>query len=164
MADARGAVTGVRRAMKNTVVVDSSLALKWIFQEADSFLADALLNDWSRKEIIILAPTLLIYEITNALYKKLRKRDISAQRAREALREIELLGIAFDFTTHFELSVRAVELSNQYSLPATYDAHFLALAEREQCELWTADTRMWNSLQGELPWVRNLNDYRPEKS
>jgi len=149
--------------MKNTVVVDTSLALKWVFQEADSYLADALLNEWSRKEIIILAPALLIYETTNVLYKKLRKGDISAQRVKEALREIALLGISFDFTTQFELSTRAIEFSIQYNLPATYNSHYLALAEREKCELWTADTRMWNSLQGKLPWVRNLNNYQPGK-
>ena len=40
------------------------------------------------------------------------------------------------------------------------DAHYLALAERENCEFWTADTRLLNALKGNLPWVRKLEDYR----
>jgi hypothetical protein len=36
----------------------------------------------------------------------------------------------------------------QFSLPATYDAHYLALAERENCEFWTADTRLFNAIKG----------------
>src|SRR5262249_51070462 len=35
----------------------------------------------------------------------------------------------------------------------------LALAESKGCELWTADTRMWNSLRGKLAWVRLFGDY-----
>ncbi len=55
--------------------------------------------------------------------------------------------------------MRAIELAEQYSLPATYDAHYLALAERNQCEYWTADTRLWNAIAGKLNWVYLLGDY-----
>jgi predicted nucleic acid-binding protein len=51
-------------------------------------------------------------------------------------------------------------LAQQYNLPATYDAHYLALAEHEKCEYWTADTRLWNAVRDKLPWVHQLSDYQ----
>jgi predicted nucleic acid-binding protein len=140
--------------MKNVVVVDASIAIKWILEEPDSDVAETLLAEWSNNGILILAPSLLAYEITNALHRKVRKDEITLDRAKEALAEID-----FDFSTDFALSTRALELANHFSLPATYDSHYLALAERKGCELWTADLQMWNSIRGKLAWVRWLSEY-----
>lgn len=145
--------------MRNVVVVDTSIALKWVLEEADSNKADTLLAEWIKKGMLIIAPNLLAYEITNALYRKVRKGEITLDRAKEALAEISLAEIEFDFSSDFTLSTRAIELANQYNLPATYDSHYLALAERKGCELWTADLRMWNSVKGKLNWVRWMSDY-----
>lgn len=147
--------------MKKAVVVDTSLAIKWILEEADSEMAEALLLEWSQKGIILYAPPLLAYEITNVLFKHVRKSEISIERAKGAFAEVLLLGIELDFPQDHALSLRALELAQKYALPATYDAHYLALAERENCELWTADSRMWRTVQGKLLWVRNLSEFRP---
>ncbi len=53
--------------MKNVVVVDTSIAIKWVLNELDSNTALALLAEWKRKKIVMLAPVLLAYEATNAL-------------------------------------------------------------------------------------------------
>lgn len=52
----------------------------------------------------------------------------------------------------------ALALANQFNLSATYDAHYLALAERKGCEYWTADERLWNVVKTQLPWVRWLGE------
>jgi predicted nucleic acid-binding protein len=145
--------------MRNVVVVDASIAIKWVLEESDSDRAEALLIEWNDKGISIYAPNLLVYEITNALYRKVRKGEITLDRAKEALADISLAEIDFDFSIDFALSTRAMELANHFSLPATYDSHYLALAERKECELWTADTRLWNSIRGKLEWVRWMGDY-----
>lgn len=145
--------------MSNVVVVDASIAIKWLLVEPDSNKAVKLLDEWINKEMLILAPSLLTYEITNALYQKVRKGEITLARAKEALAEISLTEIEFDFSTDFAFSTRAVELANHLSLPATYDSHYLALAERKGCELWTADLRMWNSIKGKFDWVQLLDHY-----
>ena len=145
--------------MRNVVVVDASIAIKWVLEESDSDRAEALLIEWNDKGISIYAPNLLVYEITNALYRKVRKGEITLDRAKEALADISLAEIDFDFSIDFALSTRAMELANLFSLPATYDSHYLALAERKECELWTADTRLWNSIRGKLEWVRWMGDY-----
>ena len=145
--------------MKNVVVVDASIAIKWVLEEPDSDVAEALLAEWSNNGILLLAPSLLAYEITNALHRKVRKGAITLDRAKEALAELSLAEIDYDFSTDFALSTRAIELANHFSLPATYDSHYLALAESKECELWTADTRLWNSAGGKLAWLRWLGDY-----
>ena len=150
--------------MSDMVVVDTSVALKWVIVEPDSNLAVQLLEEWNNREILIIAPALLAYEITNALYQRVRRSDISFERCKQALMGFTSVSIEFDFSQDFSLSSRAAELANLYNLPATYDAHYLALAEREQCEFWTADKRMWNSIKGKLSWVRWLADYRPTPS
>jgi predicted nucleic acid-binding protein len=147
--------------MKNTVVIDSNIALKWVLDEQDSPEALALLTEWVRKRTTLLAPALLAYEAANILFQNVRKDKITFETARNGLKRVILAGIEFDFPYDYRLSQRAIELANKFNLPATYDAHYLALAERENCELWTADSRMWRAVQDRLPWVRNLSDFQP---
>lgn len=147
--------------MKNTVVIDSNIALKWVLDEPDSPEALALLTEWVRKRTTLLAPALLAYEAANILFQNVRKDKITFDTARNGLKRVILAGIELDFPYDYRLSQRAIELANKYNLSAAYDAHYLALAEREDCELWTADSRMWRAVQDKLPWVRNLSDYQP---
>jgi predicted nucleic acid-binding protein len=148
-------------AVEKQHMIDSNIALKWVLDEPDSPEALALLTEWSRKRITMLAPALLAYEATNILFQNVRKGKITFDTARNGLRRVILAGIEFDFPYDYRLSQRAIELANKYNLPAAYDAHYLALAEREDCELWTADSRMWRAVQAKLPWIRNLSDYQP---
>jgi hypothetical protein len=45
--------------MSNTVVVDTSIVIKWVIDETDSSIAVALLARWISEGLIILAPSLL---------------------------------------------------------------------------------------------------------
>jgi predicted nucleic acid-binding protein len=57
-----------------------------------------------------------------------------------------------------ELHARALDLAERLSLPAAYDAHYLALADWLGAEFWTADQRLVRAVQDELPWVRAVGD------
>ena len=145
--------------MSNVVVVDASIALKWILNETDSSTALALLADWNDREIEVYAPSLLVYEVTNALYRRVRKGEIPFYDARRGLTEILYKVVEIDFPEDPEFNIRAMELGQQFGLAAAYDAHYLTLAESKECELWTADARLWNSTRGKLDWLRWLDDY-----
>jgi len=142
-----------------TVVVDTSIVLKWVLVEPDSPVARALLTEWISKEMIILAPKLLSYEVSNSLYRKARKGEITLDAAKLGISKILSTGLELDSSDSSVLSIRAMEIADRFDLPATYDAHYVALAEREKCEFWTADTRLWRSVQGKIDWVRNLGDH-----
>jgi predicted nucleic acid-binding protein len=145
--------------MNKVVVVDASIALKWIINEADSSTALALLADWTYRKIEVHAPSLLAYEVTNALYRHILKGGIPFYDAQRGLTEILYKVIDFDFPAEPNFNIRAMELGQQFGLPATYDSHYLALAESKECELWTADLRMCNSVKGKLDWVCWMGNY-----
>jgi predicted nucleic acid-binding protein len=45
-------------------------------------------------------------------------------------------------------------IMERFALPSAYDdAHYLALAESRQCECWTADERLWDTVKNGLSWV-----------
>jgi len=147
--------------MRNTVVVDTSIAIKWVLNEPDSDIAQALLVEWIDRGVTILAPSLLAYEVANVLHQNVRRKEITREEAKKALRKVLLSELEIDFSSNLDLGIQALELADQYNLPAAYDAHYLALAEREGCELWTADTRLWNSIKGKFSWARWMGDYQP---
>src|SRR5437764_5989668 len=118
-----------------SVIVDASIAIKWVLMEPGSDVAEALLAEWIDKETVILAPALLVYELTNSLYRKARKGEITFEEVELSLRKILLTGLELDFSEDPNLSLKAVELAKRFDLPATYDYHYLALAQREGCEL-----------------------------
>jgi predicted nucleic acid-binding protein len=147
--------------MGNEVVVDTSLVLKWVLNESDSVKALALLTKWGSDGVKVIAPALLAYEVTNSLYQQVRSGKFSLDLARQGLSDVILTGLELHFSPDLALSGRAMELAGQFGLQATYDPHFLALAESKGCELWTADTRMWRVVSSKLNWVRWIGDYNP---
>lgn len=148
----------------NCVVVDASIALKWVLDEADSSTAMAMLTDWTNTGIEIVAPALLAYEVTNALYRRVGRGIILSEAAQRGMKKVIFKSVVLEFFQDADFSIRAMELAKSFGLPATYDAHYLALAESKECELWTADERMWNSINGKLPWVRWIGDYSTSSS
>lgn len=145
--------------MSETVVVDTSIVVKWALNEKDTSTALALLESWTNEKTIVLAPAILAYEVTNAIYQRVRRNEMELQQAQQWIVKIFHTEIIFLFSQDPSLSLRAMSLAHTFNLPATYDAHYLALAETKSCELWTADTRLWNTVQGKLKWVRWLGEY-----
>jgi predicted nucleic acid-binding protein len=144
--------------MSGAVVVDASVALKWLMVEAYADVAENMLRDWLIRGARILAPALLTSEIANALYKRVRRGELTPEDARKDM--TSFLGLAIAFVSDPTLSLRALELAQQHTLKAVYDAHYLALAEREGCDLWTADERLWNSMKDAVDWVRWIGNWQ----
>jgi predicted nucleic acid-binding protein len=134
------------------VVVDASLALKWIEREPYSEEASELLEKWQKQRRRLTAPALFAYEATNALAKRVKRGQLTLEAAKERLASLLENGPALE--SDVALNLRALEIMERFSLPSAYDAHYLALAESRQCECWTADERIWNTVKRELAWVR----------
>src|SRR5689334_12240039 len=120
--------------MNDTVVVDANIAIKWILNEPDSPIAIALYAMWKKNAVRLLAPTLLAYEVTNTLYRNALAGVITFETVSNGIDLIKAT-ITYHFLSEPTLHIRAGELAMQYNLPATYDAHYLALAEHENCGL-----------------------------
>ena len=143
---------------KDIIVVDANIVIKVVVLEEDSPAAKRLLREWSAQGTLLLAPALFLYEITNILMKKTRQDKMNITEAIETASIILHSGIEISWPVDPDTTLHALELAHAHNLPAAYDAHYLALAEREQCEFWTADERLYNSVKEQLPWVRLMSD------
>jgi predicted nucleic acid-binding protein len=94
---------------------------------------------------------LLYYEVTNALYRYQIAGFLAPSSTRLALKAA--LALPIRLYNESEVHQRAVRLAERFCLPAAYDAHYLALAERLGGEFWTADGRLFQSVHPALPWV-----------
>jgi predicted nucleic acid-binding protein len=110
---------------------------------------------WMKAEATIVAPALLYYEVTNGLYRYQRAGILPPEAVEKAL--VAALALPIELVSNTELHTRARNVAATYNLAATYDAHYLALAQWMEVDLWTADSRLVNSLkQHKLSWVRGI--------
>ena len=134
-----------------TIVVDASLALKWGLQEEHSVEALALWDVWQDAAELLVAPPIFKPEINNALHQKCRRGLLVRSDASEIL---DFLVSAVAPSEPEGLYNRGLALAEAYGLASTYDALYLALAEFQGCEMWTADRRLVRSVQSRFPLVR----------
>jgi predicted nucleic acid-binding protein len=117
-----------------TLVVDASVAAKWVLDEEGTERALAL-----RSEDGLIAPSLLVIEVGSAIWKAARRELIAPANAIAAIRDVLLPFEAL--VPDEELRVPALALALNLRHPI-YDCFYLALAERERCTLITADARL----------------------
>src|SRR5262245_9479498 len=118
-----------------SLIVDASVAVKWLSEEPDSQKAEAVLAGPDT----LLAPELILVEIANALRKKQSQNALTKRQALDAIAH----------APHFferlvplqDLLTRAAEIALSVQHPV-YDCFYLALAERERADLVTADARL----------------------
>jgi predicted nucleic acid-binding protein len=142
------------------ICVDASVAAKWILTEEYSDQARALLRDTLEAAEPLAAPPLLPIEVTNILRQRVRRGDLTLVEAQERLAAFLALPVALDAPDM--LYARALEIAEQYNLPAAYDAHYVALAESIDTVLWTDDQRLLHTLGGRIPFVRWIAEYGAE--
>ena len=133
-------------------MVDASLAVKWVLEEQHSPLAHDLREQWAHSRVVVSAPTLLVVEAANVLFKCVRCTELTVEAAAEGLSVLANV-VHLVQGDDAELAVEALSLAYAHNLPATYDAIYLALAVRLNCSLWTADERLWNLVRDRAPWV-----------
>jgi predicted nucleic acid-binding protein len=110
---------------------------------------------WDQEQTRLVAPSLLYYEVTNALYRYQRQGHLRGETVDVAL-EVAL-SLSVELVDDTALHREAKAMAERYGLPATYDAHYLALAERLQVDLWTTDERLLNTLKPfRVAWVRGV--------
>jgi predicted nucleic acid-binding protein len=145
------------------IVVDASLAAKWLFPEEEhSDKALALLTATLQASEPVLAPPLLPSEVANTIRQRMRRDALPLDTALALLEQF--LAVPLTLTAPDQLYRRTLAIADAHGLPATYDAHYLALAELLGCELWTDDQRLLRLVGNTLRFVRSIGDYAPEAS
>ena len=146
---------------RSLVCADSGILVKLVVAEEDSDRADALWEQWKEDGVKVVAPGLLLFELTSVLRKKVHRGLLDPEEGERALDMVHWLPV--QVLTPSDLHRRAWELAARFNRRAAYDAHYLALAEMMNCEFWTADRRLFNVVKDELPWVRWLGEHGGEQ-
>ena len=145
--------------VSGTVVVDASVAVKWLVEEEDSDVAHALLRSWESQGTVYVAPCLIAFEVANALHRRIALGELTTS---DCAHMIETL-LDSQLQLHHPPGPHgiALRLANRLAQRASYDSHYLALAETLGCELWTADRQFYRAASPTAPnirWIREHTD------
>lgn len=135
------------------MVVDASVAVKWVIPEDDSPHAWRIQEKYQDEQLDIVAPYLVISEVANVLWKRVRRGDLSVEMARRAcaqfLRDCPVL-----LDSH-AVSSAALGLALAHHRPF-YDCLYLAWALDQRCDLVTADEKFFHALGPTFSQIRLL--------
>jgi predicted nucleic acid-binding protein len=137
------------------VCTDANFIVRLVNSQVANSTFITLWEEWRANQITVVAPTLFYYEVTNALYRISRAGQMTIEQAKEALTD----ALSFNITLYGHrqlpnLHETAFELANQFNLPTSYDAHYLALAQHLNCDFYTADKRLYNTVKNQISWIK----------
>ncbi len=135
------------------LVVDASIALKWVMTEAGSDEASLLLADMVDRDLSLVAPEHLLGEIGNGLRKRVAQGALSADDALAAMEAIAALDL--ELVGGSERWFRSLSAALEWEV-TTYDALYVLLAVDLDAELITADVRLAESAGRKSLPVRRL--------
>ena len=135
------------------MIVDASVVLRAFFPDEHQPHAQALIRGHVSGQVQLCAPTILLYELTNAVWQAERRGRISDTDTEAILAAFDGLGIAVEAVSWREVLAVARRFNR-----SAYDAAYLALAEARGEPLVTADLRLYHAVHEQLDWVWWLGD------
>lgn len=140
------------------VVPDSNLIVAQVIPLAYSEAATRKMQEWLEQDAELIIPTLAAYEIVSTLRKAAVVMKLSADQITAALNHILALAIR-EVPPTPELHKKALVWAVRLNQTVAYDAAFLALAESEAAEFWTADRRLADTARNlSLAWVHGIDE------
>lgn len=137
------------------MVIDTSVLLNALFPDEMQPQAQAVIRDYIANVFSLKAPTLLTYELTNAIWWAVRRQRITPTQATAMLQTADSLRIKLEAVTWAEM----VYWVTQYDRSA-YDASYLALAYRLNMPFITSDKRLYNAVHKDVDWIIWAGDYK----
>jgi predicted nucleic acid-binding protein len=137
------------------LVLDSSVAFKWVVPEIDSVNAVRLRDAFRKGVHDILSPDVFFVELAHSLTRAERQKRIPVSSAGALLLDVLTTPpaiVSFDSL----LLLRACAISSRERI-GFYDCLYVALAEREGCEFLTADDRLIKNLSQQFPFIIALS-------
>ena len=135
-----------------TVCLDASLILKCLTYEPGTDAALGWLSAHADDDMV--APSFFLAEVASVLRRKVGQLEIGPEDGQEALLALKALDARLVWD--FELVQSAFLLADELGQSTIYDTLYLAVAEREHCDLWTFDARFVAAASARYPFVRLL--------
>ena len=136
-------------------VIDASIALKLVLPDPMREQCRAVISRLVSDGFELVAPVLWAYETTSRLCKAIHFGQLTSDEGRRILDQIAELGVRL-VAPDARHNRQAFEWTLRLKRAAAYDSYYLALAKALQCDLWTADRRLFNT--AESSWVRWVGD------
>ena len=136
------------------MVVDASVAIKWVLPEEGRIPALRLLDQYRDGQATLIAPRLLLSETASVLWKRVRRGDLTRSQATQAY------GFVIENAPKLVDSPRVWASALQLALAhgqTVYDCLYLSLALDQQCDFITADHRFYAALGVAFPSIRSLD-------
>ncbi len=136
-------------------VVDASLVIKWFVPEIHSEAA----RRWLGATHDYVAPDLLFSEAGNAVWKKVRRKELEETEARQLVTDLARVAVETVATRSLLEDALALALTAGVTV---YDAMYLTLAVRLETEVITGDDRFAVKIAEHpflVPHVRRLQDF-----
>lgn len=141
--------------MARSIVADASVIVKFFIKELYSEDAQRLLDAFINNEIILIEPSLLNYEILNAL-KYSEAGKFGMDKIKVIFSALENYGfINVDLSNTFADKAIMISFKNNISF---YDAVYVALALNMNADLYTADEKLIKLAHNQH--VRHIKDFK----
>ena len=134
-------------------VVDASVVAKWFLQEENTLSARRLREDFLEGSLRLRVPSLLPFEVLNALKYNPNFPSRGLLAASRALDAAGLLTVPL-FGGYAE---RTVAIASRFDL-TIYDAAYVALADIADCTLYTADEQLVE-VPTNRPAISHIREY-----
>jgi predicted nucleic acid-binding protein len=136
------------------LVVDASVAAKWVLDEPGRDAAVQLIVRQNQMQVELIAPDLILLELSNMISKRERRKLLTTVQAEHAFHF--MVQSSPRLARSQPLIPSALELSRQHQL-SFWDSVYLALALERGCSLITADHRLYAAAVTKHPFVQLLD-------
>ena len=133
------------------VIFDTSVAAKWYFNEENSNEAKKLLEDNLRVQNEVIEPYIFLFEMGNIF---LNKKTVDQEAINSAIDRLNRIGINFIDISFFEID-KIIQFAYSSHL-SFYDASYVFLAQKLDCEFYTADKKLFNKVKSRKIKIRLL--------
>ncbi len=140
----------------NTSVIDANISICTVVNSPLSESASHLWDNLSRNNIRIFVPQLWISEVTSVIRKLVFTNLLSREDGRSSLKLLLTSNVNF-IEDETSLALEAYTWAERLGRKTAYDCFYVALANHLEAELWSADTKLINSLKNQgWPNIREL--------
>jgi predicted nucleic acid-binding protein len=139
--------------VRSPVVIDASLAIKWVIEEEGTKTALALRDKWKEEDAYLCAPDFMLVELHSIIWKKLLRGLV--QPTDPIIGQTPTFGLDLNWTSTQFLLTSAFLLAIQHRV-SIYDALYAALAQSLQAPLYTADQSLVEKLKNSTVAVQTF--------
>ncbi len=133
-------------------VLDTSVIVKWFLEEEGSDRAEKFLDELTEGKARVMVPSSMFSELANVFWVH---RTSGVTEFAAQVFWLDLIQIPLEVIDARSVLPQALALSFREEI-SPYDGTFVVLARDLDCDLITADRKLWLKVHGTCPWVKRL--------